>query len=263
MPITRNRGHSKATLDKADGFKKIIGQLLQTVKVITNKPENHWASKTFQYIDANAGTGYNSEEDIEGSPVLFLKAADEVDIPYKAYFIEIVQDNSAELSKVTKQWRNHEIFTADNRVIIPTILEGVPKNCYGVLYSDPNGIPDFEMLAEVSQHPSLSRVDILIRYAASSLKRNRHNIDSKKMLDYLAEINKKHWIVREMERGDGWQWTFLLGLNWDGLKDWKSQGFHYAHSKQGKEIVEKLNYTRQEIQEMIQPPLFDLDNPPQ
>jgi hypothetical protein len=133
---------------------------------------------------------------------------------------------------------------------VPTIARSLPENAYGLVYADPNGIPDFDMLSKVSSISKLDKFDILIRYNAAAVKRNEFQT-GERMLDHISRINKKFWIIRELRPGDIWQWTFLLGMNWDGLKAWKSQGFLYAITPDGikpeaAEVINELNYTKDE-----------------
>jgi three-Cys-motif partner protein len=256
MPVTNGVGHSGATIDKQHTLRVLLGQHLNTCKTIFNKHgQKHWCHSQYQFIDTNAGPGYNDCESCDGSPVIFLKQAQKIEVDYFAHFIEISPEHSKALSGAIDNWNHHQIITGDNRNVLSRVIDDIPPGSYGLLYTDPNGIPDFEMLARASRHPSMKRVDILIRYAASAVKRNQH-ITGKKMLDYLGKINKQYWIVREPERSDNWQWTFLLGMNWDGLNVMKRHKFHYAHSDRGQEIIEKLNYTNDELKDRRQPPLI-------
>lgn len=247
MPVTNGIGHSLATISKQHGFEKVISQHVSACGRILKKHES-WAPQTYFYIDANAGCGSNDDEACDGSPVVFLKNARRIGQQYRAWFVEIEPGNSLYLRERVARWPACEVVTGDNREHVPQIINRLPRNAYGLLYSDPNGVPNFDLLNLVSHHPNCSKLDILIRYTGSGVKR----AGSIKLLDYLATINKKYWMVRDLESGDKWQWTFLLGLNWGGMSDWKSQGFHWADSEQGQDIIERLNYTNRERHELRQ-----------
>ncbi len=248
MPRTKGRGHSRATVDKAEGLSKLLSQHVHTVNVILKK-YNYFPQKYF-FIDAYAGPGYNEEVQCDGSPVIFLKIAKDSGIDYFAWFVEQDINSVRELRKRIEGYPNCEISSHNNSQAVPAIARGLPENAYGLVYADPNGIPDFEMLSKVSLIPKLDKFDILIRYNAAAVKRNEFQT-GEKMLDHLSKINKKYWIIREISPGDKWQWTFLLGMNWDRLKAWKSQGFLYAITPNGivpeaADIIDKLNYTKDE-----------------
>ena len=66
------------------------------------------------------------------------------------------------------------------------------------------------------------------------------------MNDYLKQIDKKYWIIRDILPGDKWQWTFLLGMNWPDMNEWTSQRFYKINSKKGKEIFDLCNNMRKQ-----------------
>lgn len=248
MPQTKGQGQSSMTADKEEGLGKILGWHMNIVKRIFVKHPYYPA--IYHFIDAYAGSGYNEKELCEGSPLIYLKTVATIGIDSYAWFIEKDDKLSAELGRHIKGYDRCEISKGDNARIVPEIARKLPKNAFGLIYADPNGIPDFDLLSKISRTLGLEKFDILIRYNGAAVKRNEFQTD-KKMLDYLREINKKHWIIRELRPGDKWQWTFLLGLNWGGIKDWKSQGFIKAITSTGitaeaEAIINTLNYTKDE-----------------
>jgi len=261
MTVTHGIGQSAATPTKQVGLQLILEQHLATVRAIFAKHRGaRWLTPVYQYIDANAGCGYNEDVGCIGSPLVFQSAVDRVAVSHYATLIEIDAGNTLLLRETLGNYNHHQIITGNNAEIVPDIVHRLPRNSYGVLYTDPNGIPDFEMLAGAARDPKLRRVDILIRCAASAVKRNLWQGEAR-LLEHLSAINKQFWIVREPERSDKWQWTFLLGMNWDGLRVMARHGFHYAHSDRGREILHRLNYTNDELAAMRQPSLFQADPP--
>ena len=111
-------------------------------------------------------------------------------------------------------------------------------SCFGLIYYDPNGRPDWEAITHLSKNPALSKFDILIRYNAMAEKRNHQNT-GKLLLDYLVSVKKQHWMIRDILPGERWQWTFLLGMNYK-IRPWKSQRFHYIDSEEGNAILQKI-----------------------
>jgi len=248
MPKTKGRGHSRATVDKEAGLSKLLSQHVNTVKRIFEKYPNY--PQVYHFIDAYAGPGYNEEEQCDGSPMVFLKTAENLKIEYRAWFVEADIKSVKELRDRIRGYHNCEVCPFDNAKTVPEIARSLPDNAFGLVYADQNGIPDIDMLSKVSRIPKLAKFDILIRYNATAAKRNEPQTGMR-MLDHISKINKSHWIIREPRAGDRWQWTFLLGLNWGGLSDWKSQGFLYAVTPDGikqeaADIINKLNYSRNE-----------------
>jgi len=241
-------GQSQMTLDKQDGLTRILRQHISTVKVILGK--SPWAAQQYHYIDLTAGCGHNELVDCDGSPVIFEKVAKQSGIPYTAHFIDIDEANTMILSSKIKPNGHRTIHTGDHTEIAPDIVQDWPNYTFGLIYVDPNGVPPFALLADLSKNPKLARVDFLIRYTGSGVKRAGY-----KLLDELSAIQKQHWIVRDLDEHDRWQWTFLLGLNWGGLNTMKGQGFHYASSPKGEAIINRLHYTKPELEALHQPML--------
>jgi len=53
------------------------------------------------------------------------------------------------------------------------------------------------------------------------------------------------------------QWTFLLGINWEGYRDYKSIKFYRLDSTDGKQLIDKLSYTKAERQRVQQQTLLE------
>ena len=180
-----------------------------------------------------------------GSPSVFLETAKDIEIPFRAWFIDIEANNTTLLKARLGESDNFDILTGDNRLIVPRIAEKLPKYAYGLIYADATNVPDFDLLGYISKLPNLKRFDILIRYSASMVKRTRH-LTGMEMNDYLKQIDKKYWIIRDILPGDKWQWTFLLGMNWSDMNEWTSQRFYKINSKKGKEIFDLCNNMRKQ-----------------
>lgn len=253
MPSTKGTGQSESTPLKQEGLRAIFKQHLAICS--RGLLKRHWANSIYHYIDMNAGSGHNHDIDCEGSPLVFWEMVSILPIKHKAFLIEIEPTNVNLLIDRTIDWEDCEILIGDNSEWTPRLLRQLPRNTFGILYHDPNGIPDFELLANLSRMHQSSRLDFLIRCPATAIKRNYHQCHTR-LIEHIETIKKKYWIIRELESGCRWQWTFLLGLNTNKVKAWESQGFHYIHSKRGQEIIRQLNYTKDELSELNQPTLF-------
>lgn len=180
-----------------------------------------------------------------GSPMVFLETAKDIEIPFRAWFIDIEANNTTLLKARLGESDNFDILTGNNRLIVPRVAEKLPKYAYGLIYADATNVPDFDLLGYISRLPNLKRFDILIRYSASMVKRTRH-LTGMEMNDYLKQIDKKYWIIRDILPGDNWQWTFLLGMNWSDMNEWTSQRFYKINSEKGKEIFDLCNNMRKQ-----------------
>jgi three-Cys-motif partner protein len=240
MPVKNGVGQSTATQDKQDGLDKLLRQHMSVVRGIFGK----YGIKNgiYYYIDAHAGCGYNYEAKCEGSPIIFLQAREELGIASKAYFIEIEKDNVCQLGHFIKPYLSDlvdfRVCPEDNKTAVPRIANALPEGCYGLIYYDPNGRPDWQAISHLSKNPALSKFDILIRYNTMAVKRNFNNT-GKLLLDYLSDVHKKHWMIRDLLPGERWQWTFLLGMNYK-INPWKSQRFYWTDSEEGGRILQKI-----------------------
>jgi hypothetical protein len=71
MPRTPGRGHSHATLDKAQGLSKLLSQHVNIVKFILEK--HPYFQQKYYFIYTYAGLGYNEDEQCDDSPDNFSK----------------------------------------------------------------------------------------------------------------------------------------------------------------------------------------------
>ena len=249
MPVKNGIGYSQATFDKQDGLAVILKQHIATVRVILKK--HGWPRQLYHYIDLTAGCGHNEAIDCDGSPLVFEREIRRAGIAYAAHFIDQNESNTEQLAATLKTNGSATIHTGDHSEIAPSIVKDWPhRGAFGMIYADPNGVPPFDLLADLSRDHRTNKIDFLIRYTGSGVKRAGY-----RLLTELGKIQKKYWIVRDLDTHDRWQWTFLLGLNWDGLNVMGRHGFHYAHSKQGQAIIERLHYTKPELQALRQPEL--------
>ena len=256
MPVLNGIGQSAATIGKQETLKYILMQHLAVVRQILVKYPR--TPQVYNYIDANAGCGYNALVECVGSPLVFMEAVDKVPVSHYARFVEIKRENVEQLRWVLDGRNHNEIICGNNKKVVPEIVRQFPPNSYGLLYSDPNGVPDFDMLAKVSRMPQMAKIDILLRFSATSVKR-KGSQTGERLIEHLKKINKRHWILQSVEKGDPWQWTFLLLLNSDCLNPMRNLGCYYGRTEEGQRILEILNYTKEELQTREQLRLFDVD----
>ena len=246
MPVTKGIGAGVCTPDKEDGFRKYIILHAKVVQRIS------WYRDRYYYIDTNSGSGDNGPYG-PGSPALFLDAMRLLHMPYAAHFIDRESANAAALRDLVQRkgcpGNPVEVYEEDNREAMGRILPEIPAKAFGLIYMDPNGIPDFELLARVAEQ--LEKLDVLIRCPCGAIKRN-----GLRLLDLLGKVKKAHWNIRRPLAGDSWQWTFLFGTNYrGGFCEWKREGFYSTTSPEGTETLLRLNFTADEIAQHQQPEL--------
>jgi len=259
MPVIDGVGISDHTPLKESGLGCILRMHMRVTKSIIAKRES-FAHPDYHWFDINAGFGQYPE--CPGSPLVFLNEAKQIGITYQATFIEQDATNVSRLASCIGDNRNVTILCGDNMRLLPIVagqLSGRRQH-YGMLYTDPNGIPSFDLLSGVSRFPVLRKVDFLIYVSATSIKRSRRAHPDKYvgLTEYLATIDKRHWLLRDISTVGAHQWTFLLGTNWDGFPEYRKEGFYRADTKDGKAIMNILATTQEERAMAMQPELFDV-----
>ena len=113
------------------------------------------------------------------------------------------------------------------------------------MFVDPSGdLPDFDILHYIAE--MRPKMEILIYLPSTNVKRT-YQYTEKRLTDYIESVGKKHWLIRKAIDWDQFKWTFLLGSNAPDLfKDYKGIDFYRLESRQGQNILEKLNLTEKE-----------------
>ena len=279
LPFAK-QGQSEHTAEKQYGLRKVLGQWLGIIHHIKINALNgkykpdlcDIAKRDILYIDMNSGSGWNSEVNCIGSPLLFLEESRRFDIKREIYFIESNVNSIVSLGERIREQYPAEIsmsslgscdlLTGHHERILPEIIRRSGKR-YGLVYHDPNGLPNFKLLSEISKHPDFWFVDILIRISGTNYKRIRNGLNgygSKKnhpelvgkypnLKDQLKTIKKRQWIIRDIVDPDPSQWTFLFGTNWTEYKAWEKEGFYKIDSSKGAAILNRVSYTIKELGE--------------
>lgn len=235
--------------------------LLQHLSIVrAARLKHHWSSLRYLYVDAMAGCGWNDKAGCKGSPLVFLDAIRMIPIPFDAVFFERDEALCARLKSILNRMEYDHLFGDDDSIraicedsslAIPELLSRFDSQSrLGLLYFDPNGIPNVDILSNISKQRGAEKLDILLRFNCTALKRNRLN-GTGDLRGHMARIAKQYWIIREPLHWDAWDWTFLLGSNIP-IKGWKSQRFHCVDSPNGQRILDWVNCTRPEYRQLHQ-----------
>ena len=262
MPITNGVGEGELTPLKINHLAKIFGMHLAVTQAVLNK--NPYFQQQYRYIDLTAGKG-TSPTGLQGSPLVFIKQA-ESDKFKKAYRADLIEKNNKNLRELRNKihdlaHNNHWQVTNKTHFhlgsyeqTIPNILTRVNRKKLGLAFVDPSGnTPDFDTLQYIAENRP--RMEILIYLSTTNLKRE-YQYTNKLLSDYMASLDKGHWLIRKPISWDSHKWTFLLASNSDIFKDYKSIDFLQLESDEAQGIFPKLNLSKKQRMKKLQPSLF-------
>lgn len=214
------------------------------------------------HLDLNAGEGYNADQRVVGTPLLFMRQVKKRPaLPYRAVFTEKNRERHASLCKRLAPYaetgdlfgleRHHEARRVDNAGVLATLPESVSrvtdaKRARGSIISDPNGISpkvgamDLEVAADVAR--ALPQFVLLIFFPYVIAKRIRRYVELgergpvkgcavRTVQDHLHL--RPHWLISE----PAGPYVYLCGTpkpfppGKEGVPAWP------VSSKKGRDIV--------------------------
>jgi len=256
MPKTSDMGHSEQTETKHSHYRYLIATHTQIVKQIFDKNSRYKETNIYLHFDITPGDGGEYGQ----SPVIFVRRAQELGLPYRAIFIEQNAQNARRLKQRLMSCfhtnGNTTVDNADHIERLPYYFDNPPvvdsrgntRYVYGSLYVDPNGEPPWKLLSDFSEHYPM--VDVIIHLSGTTTKRRRGVHGGPDLIDCISGIQKRHWIVRYPNTCQ--QWTFVVGTNWDGFPELKQAGMVSIYGKTGREYLSILSYSKKELSRHIE-----------
>lgn len=243
MPIENDVGMSECTALKQDHFR---GLMKMSLGIVSGIFKRYKIDDPFFYFDLNSGPGRYGQ--FVGSPLIFKEEAEKIGIKHKAMFFERNEQSHAELEKNIGESSNYITINGDHDRLIN--FPGLAKPFHGMLYSDENGTPPpWAVLQKFFQNKNHSKIDCVIYVSATNIKRVFKAWGScHRLVDGMSLISKKYWLVRKPVEKH--QWTFLIGTNWADFPKWEKSGFYKINEPIGESILERLNHTSKELEEI-------------
>lgn len=266
-------GCSPHTNFKQKEFEKYLKLHIRIVEQAITKRNKRWP---YNYFDLTAGSGYyipnedgigvpvspdNLEENdnwIKGSPIITSELVKRSDLNLNATFFEKDEKSFRNLKKHCKNQDIQARLFQDNwEKELESILredyrkyEKIPR--FGLIYIDPNGMPTFDKLGEITELEASQFLDLMIHISATNEKRTRRVYNDRfyELKRYIdEELDKDNWIIKKFTDNKNFQWCFFIGSN-GPLGKWKSEGFYSLDDSDGKAILDQVNYTQDEKKQL-------------
>lgn len=217
----------------------------------------------YLFIDLHGGPGMLEHEDrrFPGSPLIAVEALERSGMPYQTVHFEENPETAERLKRALapsiKRGRSTVVpgrFETGMRAWLAA--SGHQPGRYGFIYSDPISDPiPVSTLNEAARH--LPRVDLLAYVIANDQYKRANGGGGRRgrVADDIAAVRKTHTLIRR--ESSAHQFTFVLWTNWTRFPAWTARGFHPAVSTPGKAILDRINYTKAELKELVNPPLWE------
>jgi three-Cys-motif partner protein len=223
-----------------------------------------WALKPYHYFEMYAGPGiyttqYQSLFGDSGSPLIaagvlrkhryrmYLNDEDPgvvtalaTSLAYESVHAQISNMDARAFTDLIcdETWRQREYDCTDCKAM-------------GLLFADPNGVPDWQAIIQVANCPQYDRLDLLVNVNATTIKRC-HSVHTsakghRRLREHLADLGKKYLYVWAPHKSNFWQFALVFATNWDKFPEFSKSQFYRSDSPEGRAILDKLHYTREEI----------------
>lgn len=254
------QGQSDYTWIKEERFAPVLAQSLRISKAE--------AVERFAYyhVDLNAGSGYNADVGVWGSPLNFLSAVTRTDRQnFYAFFVDQDLDCIRELIQrpaIAERPDRVSVFHADNGEVLSVLAEFIaarerkPWYAVGSLLVDPNGyhggVPWESLQRFCAAH---SRIDVFLNLNVRSFKlerackeRGRKGFEHYRIhpvSEFSRWFSRPNWMLTPVLQVAGNSWVQLVGRTMKTQTDgYRSLGFYDIHSDRGRAIVDSIETPR-------------------
>lgn len=239
------------TEEKARGFCSVFEQQIAVVQATQKK----WLrNNPYVHIDLHAGSGFNDEVNVVGSPLLFCDIARRHG--FENYLLLCSEHDKGRVKQLANRLAENQRaypFYGDNRELcyaLPELLKSWGfdlRSVIGSVLVDPNSVKEqfcWEALEYLFQ--SVPRLDCIFNYPATAFKRAKKQAELYFHLEDIPQkLHKSVWFIREPIAQ--WQFTCLLGRNTDKISS-PGQGFKAWDSQDGIRYRKRATLTAEEYE---------------
>lgn len=261
------QGQGGSTQGKEIAFAALMRMALGIGKAAPDYP--HW------HLEMNAGSGRNDKASCDGSPLIFLRAAEEAGRTYRAFFCDNDEANIAALRAncfslgPPPDGCERTVTCKDNAEFldgVATLIRAAenPRFALGTCLCDPNGWKGFPVEAIERFAALFPRIDLILNLnlsffamvkgaAAHPAPSCRPFADAEKWPSpevLVGRFHKRHWLIRNPSSAKGMRFSVLYGSNFK-VKTARFMGFVPLESIAGQEIIRHLKSIHPEQRELF------------
>ncbi|HEU0180314.1 MAG TPA: hypothetical protein VFV58_39260 [Blastocatellia bacterium] len=250
MQDGRRQGQGLSTCDKG---RRIAAMFSMSMRIL-------YPGDTYYHFDLNAGSGWNDEYGVPGTPLVFLELAQKHLRRWKAMFFELDNARAGELETRLRGRPNCRVEMLDNRHFMEW-AKGMPPHAVGSIVIDPNGwlyrsrtgagVPVAEIIECCARFP---RMDLIMnlnlrhyRLMRGDLKANPEK--AHRRLYRLEEMPKlfhrPHGLISDRSNHGHGQFVRMI-LRSARMRPYDAMGWHLLDSPEAKEIYRLAEMTTEE-----------------
>jgi hypothetical protein len=241
MRATAKYRYSEHTRHKQESLQRLLELNIIIVKEMMKR---NYASNFYLHYDIHAGPG-KAPDGTYGSPLIFLRTAKRLGIKHHAHFYDCDVPTFEKLLDAVGDNKFANCHMKDHNEIINKLKLSKPDDRqYGTIYVDPSDTTlPIDLLVEFGR--VFPKLDVIINFGCAGHKR-ACKLDGYVRLDeYLKKI-KPHWAIRKPIGKH--QWSMMIGSNFPGgYPAWERQGFYSTRNENGRELLQRLSYTKEDL----------------
>ena len=236
--------------------------LFKIISNIYRNPRSAYRGFPYEFVDLMAGPG-DYGNGTEGGVMAVYRALTAQPFPSVMHLID---KNPEYIEKLGQLEHTHKVTIrrrcGDNRSEALAALNDFHQSQpFGLIYFDANYPRDeaLELIEVLAQRSETTRMDWLMHMPATTIKRVRGVFSTPYLVDMLRLTGKTRWLVKESPVTTSHGWIYCYLTREEGpIGAWPKRGWFDRNSEEGNAILDKANFTKEELREQNPPPLFRL-----
>jgi hypothetical protein len=250
------QGQGLSTIDKERQIAAMLDMNMQIVR-------KSCPGLMYRHFDLNAGSGWNDEFAVPGTPLVFVELAEKYLRNWEATFFEIDEERASQLVARLRGIPRCRVAALDNRVFLTQARNQISRWDIGSVLADPNGwlyrqatngtgCPVGEMIEFFESYP---RIDLIANLNLRHYKQMRGaerchpHPPAYQHLHGLSDLprlfNKRHGLISQRSHNGHSQFVRIILRNLR-TNDYRAWGWHHLTSPTALEIYRYAETTAAE-----------------